>query len=206
MRWPLWFLGGLAVGSLVWGSCQSQRASRFQATKDSALAVSQLQDSIAQESARAADSASTVARAALSASRALQRRSDSLLQLIRSAPPVRPPDSTSSDSIRYFRERHQNASDSAQALAGAVIALQGSLDSLGVAFAAQVEATAQFRGAYETERSRSATLEAALRQAPTPCPRIPLIGLPVPKLGPGAALTTRGVVPALALVIPLGGC
>lgn len=188
MKHPL--LATLAVVGLVWGACQHRRVTRAETTRDSALAVSATQGVIAEKQALAADSALTVASRALSASRALQLSADRLLGAMRHAPLVIPPDSTPTDSSRYWRERHRNASDSAQVLLGALETLQGSLDTLSVAYQAQREATERFREAYEGQRSRADGLAKTLHDIPIGgCRILGVIPCPVVAGGMGATLS-----------------
>lgn len=201
MRWGLWLFGASALASLIWGACAQRTADRATTTRDSALAMSAVKDSVAVSTARAADSALTVAGRALSASRGLQRTADSLKALIRRAPPVDRPDTTVRDSLRFWRDSAQKAQGTSEAALRLAETLQGSLDTLTVAFEAQREAANRFRLAYETEKSRADGLAQTLRKMPSACPKV--LGLfPRPRIGPQFGVIGRQL--DFGVQIPLG--
>lgn len=205
MKWGLWVLGAAALGSLVFGSCQYRRATRAETTRDSALAVSALKDE--RDSLLFVAAARDQARADSIAAARNRRLGDSLTAILRRPkPPVPPPDSTAADSVRYWRGVAEGLQVDLWTASAALDARQAEVVSLTAQLDAQKAAAAKLRAAYEGERDRAAGLEVALRKMPTGCSKVPLLGIPVPRFGPGGALTRHGLEPALAFIVPLGGC
>lgn len=189
-RWARIF-AVVAVVAIACGAWQAQRASRFHDEKVQALAQAKAQ--------RTADSLRVVeAERAAAASDSALRVADRHRDTPRPPKPL-PPDTTPSDSVRYWRERTTVAEEDARLAHAEASALRVALDS-------QKVATARLRVAYEGEQARGDSLAAVLSRAPDPCPKVPLLGIPLPKFGPAGVLTRNGFDVGLAAVIPLGGC
>lgn len=205
MKWGLLALGVVALASIGWGACTEYRVSKAEATRDSALAVSALLNT--RDSLLALDAARSAAKGDSLEAVANRhgRRADSLTAILRRPqPPLPLPDMTASDSARYWRATAEGLQVRLWAAGEALTAREAEVDDIRAALDSQKVATAKFKGAYEGERDRANGLEVALRKMPTGCRK--LLGIPMPRFGPGVAVTRRGVEPALAGVIPLGGC
>lgn len=202
MKWALWLLGAVALGSLAWGSCAQRTASRTQTMLDSAVAVAAVKDSVAQAEAETGARRQIEANRLSGVSQTLTRQADSLRRLLRiSQLTLVRPDSTTSDSLRYWRDSAGKAHETAQIALGLAETLQGSLDTLSVAFQAQREAADRFRVAYTTEKDRADGLEKALRAMPLPCRKV--LGLfPVPRVGPQFGVIGRQL--DFGIQVPLG--
>lgn len=202
-KWLPWAALLLAVLGFLDAGMESIQSDRFQVSRDSLLAVSvqtRTTDSLtalwAEQVSRRADA--TTARADRETHRA-----DSLSRLAHRPIVVPPPDTTLRDSLRYALQVGDTLSNR---LHDALLGLQtarGALDSLRVALDSQKQATASLRGAFEGERDRADGLANLLKKTPS-CHKIPLLGISLPKVGIGYALTTHGVAPAVAVIIPLG--
>lgn len=207
MKWGLAVLAVAVVASLVWGSCEARRATAAESSRDSALAVSAVL--AAQDEALAAAAARDSARADSLGALADRHgaRADSLTAILRRPkPPVPLPDSTAADSARYWRAIAEELQVDLWAASAALGEREAEVKDLRGQLDAQKAAAAKLRAAYEGERDRANGLEVALRKMPTGCAKVPLLGLPMPRFGPGGALTRHGIEPALAFVVPLGGC
>jgi len=202
MTTPMKLVCGLAVVFLLFSVFEGRQASQFQVSRDSVLAVSaQLQKEVAQK-LKEADSSQIAADRTTQVAERQIREAEAILE----RPPVvlRIPDSTVRDSLRFWRDSAGKAQETAQVTIQALNGYRVATDSLQVALRAQEAASAVLRSALQDETARANGLELVLRKAPG-CHR--LLGLPVPRLGVGAALTTRGLEPAVALIVPIGsGC
>lgn len=203
MRWVPWVAGALVLALLGYSACEGVRADRAEATRDSALAVSQVKDSVAQMEADSGRSAQNRARLMLSTVQTLTRQADSLRARLKNRPVLILPDSTPSDSVRYWHDSATVAQETADVALGLSETLQGSLDTITTAYRAQEAATAQFLAAYAEERSRANDLDAALRKMPG-CRR--LLGVPMPRPVVGYGVTQQGLGPFVGIGIPLGKC
>lgn len=191
--------------ALLWGAYAARQQTRAETTRDSAVAVAVVLRAQNQALALSGDSLQTVARKGVQSAEEARRRADALRASL-THPPVPTPDTTLRDSLRFWRDSATVAQFGAETALRLSETLQGSLDSLTVAFEAQQAAAAHFRLAYEGERDRGDSLVAVLRTMPVGCKRLPLLGIPVPVVGIGYALTPKGIAPAVALTVPLGKC
>lgn len=198
-----WFaaVAVLAVAYAVWAGHGQGAAVR---TRDSAVAVSQAKDSVA------TGALWEMRRDSLTAD-SLGRQVDSLegvakrLTAIayRPTPPVVRPDTTVRDSLRYWRDSAGVAQTTAETALAALHAHERVADGLRGQLAAEQAVAGHLRDALTAQTTRAEELEAALRKMPVGCRRI--LGLPIPRAGVGAALTTHGIEPALAIIVPIGG-
>lgn len=189
----------LLVGVSGW---QAYRADRFRVERDTALAISaQLREADSLTALQAAADSIRADSAEAEANRR-GRLADSLTALLRRPrPPVPLPDSSASDSARYWRVVAEGLQVDLLVAGEALHAREAEVADLRVALDAQRAASAKLRLAYEGEQARGDSLEVALRRAPTGCRK--LLGIPFPRVGP-----TYGVLKGLdfAVMIPLGGC
>ena len=202
MKPALWAFAVVAFLSLVYAVVAGRGQDRWHRQVDSLVAVTSTLRAQNLALAAGADSTRASAERTASAANRRLRTADSTLAH-RPRIVLTLPDSTTRDSLRYWHDSAGVAQGTAQAALVALGTYRVALDSLGAAFTAQQAATAALNRAYLGERDRADAAVALLRKAPG-CHR--LFGIPFPKVGPGAALTTRGLEPALAIIIPLGGC
>lgn len=107
------------------------------------------------------------------------------------------PDTTLRDSLRYAVERYTVAEQDALYAHLEAQTLRGALDSAQASIV-------RLRGSVGLLEARGDSLASVLARAPNPCPKIPILGIPLPRVGIGYALTARGAGPAVAVIIPLG--
>lgn len=194
----------LLVGFSGW---QAYRADKFRTERDTALAISAQHRAIDSVTAQEGEAAARWADSVQAAAILQGRRADSVTAILRRPrPPLPLPDSTASDSVRYWRGVAETLQVDLWTASQSLEARTAEASGLRVALDSQKVATARFRAAYEGEQRRADLLEKTLRRAPTGCPKVPLLGIPVPRVGAGYAVTTNGSGPAVAVIVPLGGC
>ena len=201
MKPALWVFAAVALLAVVYAVVVGRSQDRWHRQVDSLVVVSAVKDSLAQAAMKAGLRYAGEAGRLAGVSDSLNREAHRLQGLLRH--PVLKPNPTPADSLRYWRDSAQSAQGTADVALQALDLTRGSLDSLKSAFTSQQAATASLTLGYNEQRDRADAAIALLRKAPR-CHR--LLGIPIPKFGVGAALTTRGLEPALAIVIPLGGC
>lgn len=108
-----------------------------------------------------------------------------------------PPDTTLRDSLRYAVERYTVAEQDAVYAHLEAQTLRGALDSAQAAIV-------RLRATSRILEARGDSLASLLTRLPSRCPKIPILGISVPKVGIGYAVTPRGAGPAVAVIIPLG--
>lgn len=200
MKLGLWLLGAVAGAALISSVVEGHRASQAEATRDSALAVGALHARQAEAAQRAATTDSLRADSLL----AVADHWRSLVRPPVPAPPVPRPDTTLRDSLRFWRDSAGVAQETAVQALQALQARSEEAEGLRGALGAEEAVAGHLRAALAEQTTRAEGAEAALKRMPTGCRKI--FGLPIPRVGVGAALTVHGIEPALALTVGLGGC
>lgn len=201
MKLGFWLVGAVAVAmaALISSVVEGHRASQDEAMRDSVLAASAVHAAADAAIKAHGDSAAGVADSLGRVADSLGRR---VGQLLTRHPPVAPPAPTATDSSRYWRDSATVAQATAQEALGALEVRGRQVETLEAALDSQRVATGLLRQAYTGEHDRAEGLATALRRMPTGCQKI--LGLPAPRLGVGYGMTTKGLSPVVAVVIPLG--
>lgn len=206
MTKALWVFAVLALLSVGYGVWEGHSKSRAEVTRDSMVAVSRVKDSLVGVAVRHAQQDSGRVDSLGRVTARLRARGDSLVALLGRPHPVPRPDTTVRDSLRYWRDSASVAQTVAETALNALQARQTELGALRGQLEAETALAGHLRDALTLQTSRADGLEATLRKMPVGCRRIPVLGIPIPKVGIGAALTTHGLEPAVAIIVPLGGC
>lgn len=185
----LWGLALIALLSLGWGVWRDHEASGWH---DDAVAARAGWDMQKVETARVLKDNLRLTAFVDSAVSVANRYRDTP----RPPKPV-PPDTTLRDSLRYAVERYTVAEQDAVYAHLEAQTLRGALDSAQASIV-------RLKSTSAVLEARGDSLASVLARAPNPCPKIPLLGIPLPKVGIGYAVTTGGQGLGVALVVPLG--